>query len=1285
MPRHNFSKISRKWRHPLRRHPDGQRNGQALVEYVLILSLVAVALIAVLTITGPAVGNVFSNQVFNLLGGTIEPRDTLSADDFWTQVAAVASYTPESPGLLTNTPAPATSTPTVGPSMTPSPVTPSPVPTDTPTPGPSPTPLPQNFGYPFEDHGEEDSWWQHDFDGLTGTWDAEYWDYDDFGWQEDMTAVKATTAQWTTTYDKLDLYFDDGESPGGGIDEDFYARYTTTVTLEAKPYTFKIMKNNGIRVFVNGVAVVDENKPNPGDLKTWAEWNDDPIQENWFERTFNATAGEAFIEVEFVEVSGRAHVHVFLTDTGLVDEGECSWAISDEAYRSAPSAWSDSPGKNYEPRSYCILSLRGYIDLRGSVNPKLEFWDRYNLRWGTYAYVGVSVAGTGDWTDVEVHYYETNLGWTRQAFDLTNFDGAGRDFSNDLIEVRFILDATNDSGSYDGWWIDDISVTEDIKRQYTVGFYDDMEGESHWYPGGTWALSNEAVHSGEQAWSDSPGNDYENGSNSILELDGEIVLDNDQLDGNPVVDPEVVFWHRYNLTWNDVIYIEVSTDERNSWINLTGDYDVRDDGLAYIETNWSWTQVAISLADYMGQNIYLRFRIDARSSSHVADGWWIDDFQLRNRPDSSLQLDWCDDMEGGGANWTADGTWSLVSGPDYNPEQSIEHTVMPHAGTMYWSDSPQANYQHNTNSSLTLKSKIDLTSATTPYLVFWHMWDLLDSDDLYVEVSLDGGDSWELTPLWHYDYGHKPPGYGDSLIDKEGYKHNFSWTREPVSLEAYVGQMIMVRFRLDAQSGTSTDDGWWLDDVCFVELNETTRVLPFSDNAEAGPNNWHLGGEWTTGTKNRHAGARSFTDSFDKAYEHQSNGILELKGVVDLHGTVEPTLYFWEVFNLQYEDFALVEVRETDADGRPLGDWEELRRLRNTTTMSWDRRQVDLTSYIDKYVRIRFRVYAEKDSRVADGWLMDDISIVDRDGLEQEHALAFWEDADDINPFWIYDGSWARIPAFRSIGSGAGLGPGGWLGEYWDDTNHNKEFDDGSPDCTVPGMTQIDFNWAYNAPGSDLDTPSECMVVGSDDFLVRWTRTISVSNDMKLLVQTQSDDGIRVFLDGVPMLDHDATWVDRGFPSTPDSGPTFDVLPGDHDLVVEYYENGGKAQVRVNFGVEGHIFTDSPGGNYFHQDDMSLHLEGTIDLTGTSNPAISYWDMRDIHWSDRILVEISTDEGFTWDYVRRTNGRDMTWKKRLHDLSAYAGEKINIRFRLDARSNSGVDDGWYIDDIVVAE
>jgi pilus assembly protein Flp/PilA len=40
-----------------------REEGQGLVEYALILVLVAVVVIAILTVLGPAIGNVFSNIV----------------------------------------------------------------------------------------------------------------------------------------------------------------------------------------------------------------------------------------------------------------------------------------------------------------------------------------------------------------------------------------------------------------------------------------------------------------------------------------------------------------------------------------------------------------------------------------------------------------------------------------------------------------------------------------------------------------------------------------------------------------------------------------------------------------------------------------------------------------------------------------------------------------------------------------------------------------------------------------------------------------------------------------------------------------------------------------------------------------------------------------------------------------------------------------------------------------------------------------------------------------------
>jgi pilus assembly protein Flp/PilA len=45
---------------------NSSNNGQGLVEYAMILMLVAIVVIVILAIMGPAIGNMFSNVVHNI-------------------------------------------------------------------------------------------------------------------------------------------------------------------------------------------------------------------------------------------------------------------------------------------------------------------------------------------------------------------------------------------------------------------------------------------------------------------------------------------------------------------------------------------------------------------------------------------------------------------------------------------------------------------------------------------------------------------------------------------------------------------------------------------------------------------------------------------------------------------------------------------------------------------------------------------------------------------------------------------------------------------------------------------------------------------------------------------------------------------------------------------------------------------------------------------------------------------------------------------------------------------
>jgi len=78
--------------------------GQGMVEYALIAVLVSLAIAAIITATGPTIGNVFSNTVYNLLGQKFTPDATLSEAEKNTIQAQVSGITAPPPTYLTNTP-----------------------------------------------------------------------------------------------------------------------------------------------------------------------------------------------------------------------------------------------------------------------------------------------------------------------------------------------------------------------------------------------------------------------------------------------------------------------------------------------------------------------------------------------------------------------------------------------------------------------------------------------------------------------------------------------------------------------------------------------------------------------------------------------------------------------------------------------------------------------------------------------------------------------------------------------------------------------------------------------------------------------------------------------------------------------------------------------------------------------------------------------------------------------------------------------------------------------------
>jgi hypothetical protein len=127
-------------------------------------------------------------------------------------------------------------------------------------------------------------------------------------------------------------------------------------------------------------------------------------------------------------------------------------------------------------------------------------------------------------------------------------------------------------------------------------------------------------------------------------------------------------------------------------------------------------------------------------------------------------------------------------------------------------------------------------------------------------------------------------------------------------------------------------------------------------------------------------------------------------------------------------------------------------------------------------------------------------------------------------------------------------------------------------------------------------------------------------------------------------------------------------------------------------------YTDSPSGNYVANSTITMTLTNAINLTGFTNPRLTFYTKYDIenNW-DYGQVEISTNNGATWIPLQGqyTNpgtgsfqpngeplydGTNTNWVREEISLSSYISSQFKIRFEL--KTDGAVQkDGWYVDDI----
>jgi WD40 repeat protein len=124
--------------------------------------------------------------------------------------------------------------------------------------------------------------------------------------------------------------------------------------------------------------------------------------------------------------------------------------------------------------------------------------------------------------------------------------------------------------------------------------------------------------------------------------------------------------------------------------------------------------------------------------------------------------------------------------------------------------------------------------------------------------------------------------------------------------------------------------------------------------------------------------------------------------------------------------------------------------------------------------------------------------------------------------------------------------------------------------------------------------------------------------------------------------------------------------------------------------------TESHSGRHAFKDtrtevsdyDSTLTLNWPLDLSEASAPELTYWTRYHLTEYDTGYVEVSTDDGATWQPVYQLVSTDLDWTRHRVDLSTYVGQQIRLRFRMEGAdcspwSQCPFNAEWWLDDIQV--
>ncbi|HEX2786590.1 MAG TPA: S41 family peptidase [Ignavibacteria bacterium] len=131
--------------------------------------------------------------------------------------------------------------------------------------------------------------------------------------------------------------------------------------------------------------------------------------------------------------------------------------------------------------------------------------------------------------------------------------------------------------------------------------------------------------------------------------------------------------------------------------------------------------------------------------------------------------------------------------------------------------------------------------------------------------------------------------------------------------------------------------------------------------------------------------------------------------------------------------------------------------------------------------------------------------------------------------------------------------------------------------------------------------------------------------------------------------------------------------------------NEGWSVIKSNAYSPVNSFTESSKGNYKNNANNSLTLKNSINVSNTSALVLSFYHKYATQLDkDFCRVEISSNNGATWQQAVSYSGTVSTIHQIKIDITKYANRSSNLKIRFRLTSDAGTAaDGWYVDNITL--